>query len=387
MRLCEADGKTLLGGHGIAVPSGIVLAMGAAPVPGMATESVVKAQLLSSGRGKGGLVSIGHADLHAAIAAVRSRMEDIGSPPVVLVEERLAIAAEYYLALVLDDVTQLPQVLFSARGGVSVEDEAEHVRRHPIDPARGPLSAEAIPFFRAAGAAPGLLNRLARLAADLYRVMLAEDAELIEINPLVVTAEGRLVAADAKIVLDDSAAFRHPRRVFAWSALLEDAEQSLLEREAVRDGFTFVEMPGDVAMMTAGAGLGMMVIDLLADAGFRPACFFDNAVSSRRDTTEERLRLAFRRAEAADVRAILFYQTLATRDLKPRIDALVALLDAAPPPKPLYFGLSASYVAERQMTAAEARALMERRGFPAEADPGRLVARMKADRDAGRLAA
>ena len=232
---------------------------------------------------------------------------------------------------------------------------------------------------------PASLNRLARLASDLYRMMLAEDAELIEINPLVVTADGKLVAADAKIELDDSAMFRHPTRTFPWSQQLEAAAQSPLEREAVRDGFTFVDMPGDVAMLTAGAGLGMMMIDLLADAGFRPACFFDNAATSRRDTTDERLRLAFKRAEASDVRAILFYQTLATRDLKPRIDALLGMLDADPPPKPLYFGLSASYVAERNMTAATARSLMEQRGYPAESDPAALVARMVADRDAGRL--
>lgn len=224
-----------------------------------------------------------------------------------------------------------------------------------------------------------ILGPLTRLAVSVYRAFVAEDAEMMEINPLAVSRSGKLLPLDAKVVLDDSAVWRHRARGLPLSLRLEDAERTPLEREADRDGFTFVEMPGDVAIMSSGAGLGMMLVDLIGQAGLRPACFVDGAVGSHSDQTAERLRMVMRRAEADDVKAVFFYQNLGTRDLKPRVEALLQILKETPPPKPFYFGLAATYQAERNMTAKQACERMRAHGYFASDDPADVVARIGQD--------
>jgi succinyl-CoA synthetase beta subunit len=382
--LCEADGKALLARHGIAVPRGRALYDGA--VAGtMPADIVVKAQMLSGGRGRDGLVSVGAPDAATAARAIQARLVAQGHQPVVMVEERLDIAAEYYLALRIDDVAQCVELLFSPHGGIDVEQAAEPPCRMRLDPAARTIASALLPTLHAAGVQGVVLGRLARLAADLHRVMVAEDADLIEINPLAETRDGRLVALDAKVSLDDNALFRHQDRGFGLSERLHRGMQTAAENEAAASGCTCVEMDGDIVMVTAGAGLGMLTVDLLASAGFRAACFFDNAANARDDSTETRLRLAFDMAQRPQVRGILFYQMLATRDLRPRVEALVRLLQEAPPPKPFYFGLSASYTAERTMTAAAGRALVSECGYVAGETLEELVDHMQADSDAGRL--
>ena len=119
-----------------------------------------------------------------------------------------------------------------------------------------------------------------------------EDLELLEINPLVLTPDGRFVACDAKIVRDDSAAFRHDPEEFPVSRALAERAMTPLERSARELGFQLVEIDGDVALVTAGAGLGMMMMDLLADHGLTAACFMDNLRGAPDETMAERLRIA-----------------------------------------------------------------------------------------------
>ena len=121
-----------------------------------------------------------------------------------------------------------------------------------------------------------LAARLARYCARLPQIARAEDLELLEINPLALTPDGRLVACDAKLIRDDSADFRHDPDEFPVSRMLADRAMTPLEREARELGFHLVETDGDVALVTAGAGLGMMMMDLLADHGLRAACFMDS---------------------------------------------------------------------------------------------------------------
>ncbi|MFC7556049.1 ATP-grasp domain-containing protein [Pseudoroseomonas wenyumeiae] len=326
MRLTEMDGKALLRRHGIAVPRSVVL--GASdPVPlHLGAEVVLKAQILEGGRGKRGLVRRAAA---ADIPALSQDMIAITGEVSFLLEEPVQIERELYLALRVNGTTQRIECLFSTDGGVEIEQAAPPARwdLDPEDPFATEVSFAAV----AAALPPDLAARVARLVPRLAHILREEDLELLELNPLAVTPAG-LVACDAKLVRDSAAVARHD--ALPVSAALEEAALTPLERQARQRGFALVEMPGDVALVSAGAGLGMQLLDLLADHGLRAASFMDNLQGGPADTTEARLEAAFAIAARPEVRAILFYTTLASRPLAERVETLLAFLARNPPPKP-----------------------------------------------------
>lgn len=378
MRLAEWDGKTALRRHGIALPDGVLL-RDAAPPPGWA-DAVVKAQILEGGRGKRGLVQRGA----AAIPAIRAQLGDAAAP--LLLERPVAIVQEIFLALRVDGTAQALEVLCAAEGGVEVEAGAPPLRWHilPESPAALPDSLRAL----RGRFAQDLAARLARLVLRLARVMVAEDLESLEINPLALLADGGLVACDCKAVRDDAAGFRHDPAATALSAALEEAGMTPLERRARAEGYQMVEIPGGrVAMVTAGAGLGMMMLDLLGDAGCPAACFMDNALGGPAETAPQRFALAFEMAERPGIEAVLFYTTLASRPLRGRVEALAAQLRAKPCPKPLFVGLAAGHAALAGYSMAQAAADLAAVGVTAlEADPHALVAQLAAAIGPGRTA-
>jgi len=286
-----------------------------------------------------------------------------------LLEEAVEIARELYLALRVDGTRQGIECLFSGTGGIEVE-QATAPLRLPVDP-DDPFAAETLfPALRAA-LPSDLAARVARLVPRLARILRAEDLELLELNPLAVTPAG-LVACDAKLVRDESAVPRHDTP--AASAALEAAALTPLERQARRQGFALVEMPGDVALVSAGAGLGMQLMDLLGDHGLRAACFMDNLRGGPAETTEARLEAAFAIAARPEVKAILFYTTLASRPLRDRVEALLAFLARHPAPKPLYAGFAAGHAATRGFDAEAAREQLREAGVAAlHEDPLALV--------------
>ena len=147
-----------------------------------------------------------------------------------------------------------------------------------------------------------------------------------------------------------------------------------LEREARELGFHLVEIDGDVALVTAGAGLGMMMMDLLADHGLRAACFMDNLRGAPDETMSERLHIARKIAERRSVKAIVFQTVLASRSLAERVEALLAWIAADPLPKPLFVGIAAAHAAARKMSAEEAVAKLARGRHPGLHRPGRAGA-------------
>jgi succinyl-CoA synthetase beta subunit len=189
----------------------------------------------------------------------------------------------------------------------------------------------------------------------------------------VLTPDGRFVACDAKIIRDDSAAFRHDPEEFPVSRALAERAMTPLERSARELGFQLVEIDGDVALVTAGAGLGMMMMDLLADHGLTAACFMDNLRGAPDETMAERLRIARAIAQRPKVRAIVFQTVLASRSLADRIDALLAWVAAEPLPKPLFVGIAAGHAAARKMSAEAAVAKLCTAGIAAFTDPIALV--------------
>ena len=247
-----------------------------------------------------------------------------------LLEEAVPVDREIYLAVRVDGTRQTLELLVAPQGGEKVETTAE-VMRIPIDPADRVTADALYPAF-AKLFPPDLAARVARFAARLPDIARQEDLELLEINPLVVTPKGRLVACDAKIVCDDSAGFRHDPQDFPLSRMLEERALTPLERDARDLGFQLVEMDGDIALVTSGAGLGMMMIDLLAEQGLTAASFMDNLRGAPDETMAERLRIARRIAQQPRIKAIVFLTVLASRSLAERVEALLDWVKAEPLP-------------------------------------------------------
>lgn len=262
MRLYEYEGKALLARHGVQVPRGAVWP----ELPEVEGPLVVKAQVLAGKRGKqGGIRFAGgrEGSRAEAEALLGSRLGE-QSVERVYVEERLEIERELYLAILVDRDHRAPLLLASARGGMEVEEvpEGEMVQL-PIDPLLG-LRPFAVRYVVSRLGLSGDAARQAAAALQgLYEAFRAAEAELVEVNPLVVTRDGRVVAADAKVVLDDAAAFRHPERQ------KERREGTPFERGCASQGAVGVEMDGDVAVVVSGAGLMMATVDLLGAAGVR----------------------------------------------------------------------------------------------------------------------
>jgi succinyl-CoA synthetase beta subunit len=372
MRLAEFDGKALLRRHGLAVPRGVLLRAGdTAPAEaGEWTGHVLKAQVLEGGRGKRGLVQ--RLSAFAALDQTRRQIADaLGDPSApLLLEEAIPIAREIYLAVRVDGTTQGLELLVGPEGGEDVERSGALVRI-ALDPV-APVTAGDV-YAKLAHKFPrDVAVRLARYAARLPEIARREDLDLLEINPLALTADGRLIACDAKIVHDDSADFRHDGDEFALSRALDERAMTPLEREARDLGFQLVEMPGDVALITAGAGLGMMMIDLLADHGLKAACFMDNLRGAPDETMAERLSIARKIAQRDAVKAIVFQTVLASRSLAERIDALLAWAKE-PLGKPLFVGIAAGHAAARKMSAEAAVAKLGEAGIAAFTDPIAMV--------------
>ena len=286
MDLLEYQGKELFAKHGLAVPSGrhAVTAEDAAVA---ATEIgfpvAVKAQVLIGGRGKAGGIKIAaDAEEAAAHAEAIIGMEITGphgEGPFTVgslwVEEGSEIEAEYYASVILDRAAKKLLVMLSATGGMDVEAIAESnpealVRRH-VDPGAGFTEGEALEVAGEAGIPEETRDQVASILVSLVELAKAEDATLIEVNPLAVLAGGKVVALDAKVTIDGNALFRHPE----LAELADDLDGDPQEEMARRKGLTYVKLDGDIGVFGNGAGLCMSTLDVVAQAGGRPANFLD----------------------------------------------------------------------------------------------------------------
>ena len=375
MQLVEHDGKRMLARHGIALPQRTLL--GPADSVACAGPVMVKAQAAIGGRGKAGLVRHATPDTVAAtLDTVRAAMRERGMAEWVLVEECVAIAAEHYLAINIDDVACAPRLLFALAGGIEIESHAEAVHMLAIDPLEGLAAHRVTVFLREAGLSGNALGAVARMAVALWQVFVPEDAELIEINPLAITPEGRAIPLDAKISTDDAADARHPDRATWLSARLARAALSERGRRAVDAHLTLVEMPGNVAVLTGGAGLGMATLDVLADAGLAAGCFVDGTGGAGEAAVRAKALLVMDRARDAEIRGILVYSTLAATSLGAQVRGILAALKERPPGKPVVVGLTATAAAEREMKAADARAAFVEAGFPCYEELDHAVAEL-----------
>ncbi len=314
MKIHEYQAKQLFAAVGLAVPRGDV-ARTEAEARGIAERFegrvVVKAQIHAGGRGKGGGVKV-VADAaeteRAARAMLGMTLVTAQTGPEgrtverLLIEEALDIVQELYVGLVMDRALARPVLMASAAGGMDIEqvaaDTPELIHREPIDPGTGLLPFQARRVAFAMGLTGRAANRVAgaMLAADrAYRQF---DASLLEVNPLVVTGAGDVLALDAKINLDDSALARHPE----LRELRDLAEEDPLEVEASKHALNYIRLDGTIGCMVNGAGLAMATMDIIKLSGGEPANFLDVGGGANAD----QIRNAFRLLLADEnVRAVL----------------------------------------------------------------------------------
>jgi succinyl-CoA synthetase beta subunit len=288
MKIHEHQGKEVLKRFGVPVPQGEV-AFTAADAKSAAERLgggvvVVKAQIHAGGRGKGGGVKVvkNAAEAHDTAARILGMNlvthqtgpegRTVGR---VLIEQGLDIARELYLGLVIDRSTQRPVLMASPDGGVEIEKVAEEtperIFKVHIDPALGlqPFQARQLAF--ALGLKGDQVGKAVKLMTSVYQAFVGTDASLVEINPLIVTGGGDLLALDAKMTFDDNALFRHPD----LKGYRDLSEEDPLEIEASKFSLNYIKLDGNIGCMVNGAGLAMATMDIIKLAGGEPANFLD----------------------------------------------------------------------------------------------------------------
>ncbi len=299
MKIHEYQAKGILRKYGVAVPRGTMATtreeaeVAAKDILGSgATGVVVKAQIHAGGRGKGGGVKIAKSVQEAGELAVKMlgmKLVTHQTGPEgrivrrLLVEETLPIEKELYLGILVDRGEGKPVFMASAAGGMEIEQVAattpEKILKQYIDPGMGlePFQARKIAF--ALGLKPQQINSAVQFLTSLYRAFLESDASLVEINPFVSCADGRLFALDAKLTFDDNALFRHPD----LRDLRDITEEDPLEVEASKYSLNYIKLDGNVGCMVNGAGLAMATMDIIKYAGGLPANFLDVGGSASAD--------------------------------------------------------------------------------------------------------
>ncbi len=259
-------------------------------------QVMVKAQVLTGGRGKAGGIQKASSIEETRIQAEKLLRLSIRGLPVqeLIVSEAVAIDAEFYVSFVIDRKQKSVLLVMSREGGMDIEQVAretpDRVLKFAIDPLLGIPDYLARYFITQCVEEPSLWASGAVLLQNLYRLFVKEDASLVEINPLVVTRQKQWLAIDGKMVLDDNARFRH----IEHEVLAHWTEQEKKEQEAKKKGFSYLSLDGNIGCVVNGAGLAMATLDRLTDFGGRPANFLDIGGSSHSKKVKEAMELLLR---------------------------------------------------------------------------------------------
>jgi succinyl-CoA synthetase beta subunit len=308
MDLLEYQGKQLFARHGLKVSDGKAVttvenAVAAASEIGYPV--VLKAQVLIGGRGKAGGVKLAVDESEAREHATNILGMNIYGHTVrtLWIEHASDIATEYYASVLLDRSAKAPLIMFSVEGGVDIEEVAEKTPekliRHHVDALNGLSREEAIQIATDGKADADVIEGVADALVALYEVWLAEDATLAEINPLIVTPAREVRALDSKVSLDDNALYRHPEN----QELSDKENEDPIERRAKEQGVQYVKLDGDIGILGNGAGLVMSTLDVVAQAGGKPANFLDAGGGSDAAKIKQAVELIL---ENAAVKAVLF---------------------------------------------------------------------------------
>ncbi|MGA2819641.1 MAG: ADP-forming succinate--CoA ligase subunit beta [Anaerolineales bacterium] len=308
MKLHEYQSKQIFADNGVPIPKGRV-AVTAAAAKEIAEELggrvVIKAQVLVGGRGKAGGIRLVKSPGEAEEIATQLLSMQIKGLSVrrVLVDEAASIRTEIYLGITNDRMARRPVIVASGEGGVEIEEVArtspERIVRVPIDPFLGLREYQARTVAARIGLDRDRWKAFAQICLGLYGAYSRCDATLAEINPLIITEEGRFLALDGKMLIDDNAMFRHPD----LAEMRDVDEEQPEETEARKYGLSYVKMDGQVGCMVNGAGLAMATMDIIKSCGGNPANFLDigGGASSEKVAAALRIILA-----DANVRTVLF---------------------------------------------------------------------------------
>lgn len=309
MKIHEYQAKQIMKWYGIDVPNGQA-AFSPEEAARIAKDlgtpvAVVKAQIYAGGRGKAGGVKIAHNIDEVKYYASQLLGKKLVTPQTgaegkvvnrLLIEEGINIAKEYYLGMAIDRETAQIVMMGSAEGGMDIEKVAKEmpgsIHYEYIDPITGIMSFQAKRLAYKMQFPEYAVNKVAKLMENLYALFVEKDCSLAEINPLVLTGEGKVIAADAKLNFDDSAIYRHPE----IEALRDESEEDPKERDAAKASLSYVNLGGDVACMVNGAGLAMATVDIIKFYGGEPANFLDVGG----DSTVEKIAEAFRIMQSDD---------------------------------------------------------------------------------------
>jgi succinyl-CoA synthetase beta subunit len=282
-------GKELFTGFGITVPRGKMITTSdeaAAVAAEIGGEIVVKSQILSGKRGKGGGIKFAANPEEAKQAAGQILGTTVQGLKVemLLVEEKLKIDQEFYLAITIDGAARRPVIIASAHGGMDIEEVAdEHIVKQHVDVSIGVQPYLAREVSRKLGLRGSIYKEFNHLLPLLYKMFREKDAELVEINPLVVSGE-RLIAADSKVTIDDEALFRHKELPYV-------DERTEFERKAHEIGISYVQLEGNIAVMANGAGITMGTLDTIQHYGGAPANFMDAGGGTGMEGTAKALEI------------------------------------------------------------------------------------------------
>jgi succinyl-CoA synthetase beta subunit len=295
LKLYEYEAKEVATKYSIPVPRGFLASSpeeAEAIARTLGTAVVLKAQVLVGGRGLAGGVKAANTPEEArevakALLGMVIRGEKVEK---LLVEERVCISRELYLSLTVDRAAKKPVFIVSELGGVEIEELA---RKHPdkvhkiyVDPEEGYSDYMSRTAAVLLGLPWSLVQELGKIMKSMYEIMLSYDAELVEFNPLALTCEGRLVALDAKIIIDDNSLYKHPELASKYGR-----ELSEYEKKAKELGFSYVELDGDIGVISNGAGLTMATMDSILYYGGRPANFLDIGGGASKDRVKEAVKL------------------------------------------------------------------------------------------------
>jgi len=322
MNIHEYQAKELLQKFGAATPDGKV-AVTAEEAEQIArqlgrNDLVVKAQVHAGGRGKGTFANGFKGGVHLVKSPAEARDvagKMLGQTLVthqtgaagrvvnkVLVAESVEIEREIYFAVLLDRATAAPLIVASTEGGVEIETVAaespEKIIREPVDPLAGLQSFQTRKLAKKLGFKSDQIKPAAKLFSALYRTFIESDCSMVEVNPLVVTKKGEVLALDAKFNFDDNALYRHPE----IAAMRDTAEEDPREVEASKHGLNYIGLDGNIACLVNGAGLAMATMDIIKFYGGSPANFLDVGGGASEGQVTEAFKLL---ASDANVKAIL----------------------------------------------------------------------------------
>jgi len=356
MDLLEYQGKELFRKHGLAVSEGAVandVEEAVAAGQRLGFPVVVKAQVLTGGRGKAGGVKIAadpqqlrhHAETILALEIRGHKVRRLW------IERASEIASEYYAAVLLDRSARAPLVMFSSEGGIDIEEVArahpEKLARRHVSYLTGLTREEAVEIARAGQSAEDVVEGVAQALCRLYAVFKEEDATLAEINPLIVTPQRQVRALDAKVTLDDNARFRHPdHEPYANLDLIDP-----LERRAKEEGVQYVQLDGDIGILGNGAGLVMSTLDVVAQVGGRPANFLDAGGGANAEKIRQATELILSNPA---VKAVLFNIFGGITRCDEVAKGLIEAFSALKPALPFVVRLDGTRAAEGRELLAEA---------------------------------